>query len=497
MPFAAGQQRTKIPVTIITGFLGAGKTSLLNHLLKERGSKSIAVVENEFGEVNIDRELVAENLCEKEDLVSLENGCVCCSLRKDIVKAFAEIERRSRTREVPISAIIMETTGLADPAPVAFTFFANPWVASRFKLDSIMCVVDARYLLQHLEDAQHFKGAINEAVQQIAFSDLILLNKMDLVNPEQKEVVLQTIQQINSTARLIECQLNDPSGRPGIERLLGINSFSIDRALELDPNFLESDSDRDDEHPPESPSTSGGADASPSVEPEEAAPSVAGRTPDTEPEKDANAKPERDAKVHAGQKHRRHEEPSDGEASMQGASLNQRQPKRTQKRLHDLSDISSVAITARGPIDEYRFNMYMRDLLTEKAKDIFRCKGVLSVHGYGQQKFVFQGVHETICYGPCGEVWKEDELKLNQIVFIGRRLDRKELIEGFRTCIWVPLPDGWEEFKDPQTQQPFYFNRKSGLKSWSRPNAIASAHVTATHVSTEQPLSRKPRKLAA
>jgi G3E family GTPase len=106
--------------------------------LRERGQKSIAVIENEFGEVNIDSQLVADNLLEHEDLVSLENGCVCCSLRKDIVKAFAEIEQRSLGREVPIDAIIMETTGLADPAPVAFTFFANPWVASRFKLDSIM-----------------------------------------------------------------------------------------------------------------------------------------------------------------------------------------------------------------------------------------------------------------------------------------------------------------------------------------------------------------------
>lgn len=498
MPFAAGQQRTKIPVTIITGFLGAGKTSLLNHLLKERGSKSIAVVENEFGEVNIDRELVAENLVEKEDLVSLENGCVCCSLRKDIVKAFAEIERRSRGRDKPIDAIIMETTGLADPAPVAFTFFANPWVASRFKLDSIMCVVDARYLRQHLEDAAHFEGAINEAINQIAFSDLILLNKIDLVTPKEKAEVLATVKKINSTARVLECQLNDPSGRPKFDNLLGINSFSIERTLELDPNFLASDSEDEDNlvdstnnhHTVPSPTSRSAATAATAAT--AAGPRVESCAAEEHVEHAHTHKG-----AHAGHKHSLHEEEDRKSFDSENLNSNERQPKRQRKKLHDLSDVSSVAMTARGPMDEYRFNMYMRDLLSEKAKDIFRCKGVLCVQGYGSQKFVFQGVHDTICYGPCGDTWKEGETKLNQIVFIGRGLDRKALIEGFRTCIWVPLPEGWQEFKDPQTKQPYYFNQLTGVKSWSRPEAIASAHVTATHTSIEQPLSRIPRKQAA
>lgn len=108
---------------------------------------------------------------------------------------------------------------------------------------------------------------------------------------------------------------------------------------------------------------------------------------------------------------------------------------------------------------------------------------------------MFQGVHETICYGPCRDTWKEGEPKINQIVFIGRGLDRKALMDGFRTCVWIPLPEGWKEFRDPQTKQPFYYNKTTGVKSWSRPEAIASAHVTATHSSTEQPAHRKPRKV--
>jgi len=448
MPFAAEQQRTKIPVTIITGFLGAGKTTLLNYLLKERGTKSIAVIENEFGEVNIDRELVADNLLEKEDLVSLENGCVCCSLRKDIVKAFAEIETRSKGRKKPLDAIIMETTGLADPAPVAFTFFANPWVASRFKLDSIMCVVDSRYLLQHLEDAKP-EGAINEALQQIAFSDLILLNKIDLVSEEEKTQVLRAVKKINSTARLVQCQLNDPLQRPSVDMLLGINSFSINRALEVDPNFLNSGSETEDESQSTNPETSD-----------------SGR------------------------------QAYGSEGSGRNERLQkERRPKRKRKKLHDLSNVSSVGIIARGPLDEYRFNMYMKDLLSEKARDIFRCKGVLCVHGYDNQKFVFQGVHETICYGPCDQAWKQDETRVNQMVFIGRGLNKKSLIEGFRTCVWVPLPDGWEEFTDPKTKQSYYCNRQTGEKSWTRPAPLATAYVTSTHASTEQPAISKQRKM--
>ena len=116
------------------------------------------------------------------------------------------------------------------------------------------------------------------------------------------------------------------------------------------------------------------------------------------------------------------------------------------------------------------------------------------LQGYDSQKFVFQGVHETICYGPCDSTWKEGEPRVSQIVFIGRGLNRKALIDGFRTCVWVPLPEGWEEFSDPKSVKPFFCNRKTGEKSWSRPEEFACALVTATHMSTEQPPCRRPRE---
>ncbi|EFJ45918.1 hypothetical protein VOLCADRAFT_105795 [Volvox carteri f. nagariensis] len=586
---------SKTPVTIITGFLGAGKTTLLNYILKEKGSRSIAVIENEFGEVNIDTELVADNLLAKEDLVSLENGCVCCSLRKDIVKAFAEIERRSRQQAKRVDAIVLETTGLADPAPVAFTFFANPWLASRYRLDSIICVVDARYLMQHLEDGQHSDGTVNEAVQQIAFADLILLNKVDLVKDEvAKKQVLSAIKSLNNSARVIECQLNQDTGRPPMDLLLFNNLFSVNRVLEqIDPQFLDSDSDSDTgddaelsfPHPAQQQQQRTG-DLDPGQASHAASTSAAaaeGIIGSSDPatiiggDGDGNdvgtataaavpgapfvrgedgAMPGRDAAarssgltgtstdkpmsaaasllrkygVHgphlSGRKHSR--EPHDCEDNCEECHIvdgmpikGDRNPKRRAKRLHDLSDVSSVGIMARGPLDEYRFNMYMKDLLSEKAKDIFRCKGVLSVHGlawdwnwglrrrpwgsqsmlegkrrcmgYGNTKFVFQGVHETICYGPAEQPWKPEEPRINQVVFIGRGLDRKALIEGFRTCVWVPLPDGWDEFRDDKTKQPFYMHRQTGEKSWTRPE-IACARVVATQGVTQQPSQLLPKR---
>ncbi|PNH03829.1 COBW domain-containing protein 1 [Tetrabaena socialis] len=560
----ATRPRSKTPVTIITGFLGAGKTTLLNYILKEKGSRGIAVIENEFGEVNIDRELVADNLLAKEDLVSLENGCVCCSLRKDIVKAFAEIERRQRVQPGKrVDAIVLETTGLADPAPVAFTFFANPWIASRFRLDSIICVVDARYLIQHLEDGKHPDGTVNEAVQQIAFADLILLNKVDLVRDEEaKEQVLSAIRAVNTSARIVECQLNQEAERPPMDMLLFNNLFSVNRVLEqIDPQFLDSDSDSEtseDSHgcavqpgtlgergqagavaggatggavgpsdaaaaqaaaePPSSSGAGGAAQDSAAAgaaqETGAAQEGAAGTSQNAAARTSGKAGTSHDADSSgmsrllrkyrgqnpplAGHKHGRDELDCEDNCEecfiVDGAPIKgERNPKRRAKRLHDLSDVSSVGIMARGMLDEYRFNMYMRDLLSEKAKDIFRCKGILSVHGYGSTKFVFQGVHETICYGPAEQPWKADEQRINQVVFIGRGLDRKALIEGFRTCVWVDLPDGWDEYRDNATKQPFYVNRNTGEKMWTRPE-IACARVVATQGATQQPSKLLPKQ---
>eukprot|EP00887_Chlorella_sp_A99_P002601 scaffold6.g2601.t1 len=431
----------KTPVTLVTGFLGAGKTSLLNHLLKLKGQKRVAVIENEVGEINIDNSLVVENLLSKEDLVSMDRGCVCCSLRNDVVKALGELQGRTAQRGSAYDAILLETTGLADPAPVAFTFFSNTWISSNYRLDSILCL--------HLEDAG--SGDVNEAVNQIAFADIILLNKTDLVSEADLEEVRQLVRSINVTADLIECQLNSQTAEhlPTWDRLMGINSFSIERAQQVDPYFMDSDSDGEEPAAKARADAAGNSGRSPAAAELDAAAAAAA---------DAAAADAEAADAEAADAAARGV-PAAGKRKAGGAA--QRQPKRRRKKLHDLSGVGSVGITARGPLDQYRFNMFMRDLLAERARDIFRCKGVLCVNGQEATKFVFQGVHETVCYGPAATGWPPGEQPVNQIVFIGRDLQRKDLIEGFRSCVYVPLPEGWEEHHDPRSRRAYYVSESS------------------------------------
>lgn len=427
----------------------------------------------------------------------MDRGCVCCSLRHDIVKALGELQNRGQARGVAYDNILLETTGLADPAPVAFTFFSNAWISANFRLDSILCLVDAQHVSRHLEDAS--SGDVNEAVNQIAFADIILLNKIDLVSAEELQKARELVRSINVTADLVEVQLNaeDPEkaqGLPSWDALMGINSFSIERALQVDPYFMDSDSEEEEE---------GAAGGSPNGSPEERGARKRRRPSAAEPPAPANEATTAAPSDRAAENANGASAPIDASTDPELAALlakqqaddkrraQQRQPKRRRKKLHDQSGVGSVGITARGPLDKYRFNAFMRDLLSEKARDIFRSKGVLSVHGQEGTRFVFQGVHETICFGPAATGWPKGEVPLNQIVFIGRNLERRALVEGFRSCVWVPLPDGWSEHFDGRTGQPYYVDA-SGTKQWDRP-AAACALVTASETSHRQPHAMQPR----
>jgi len=460
----------------------------------------------QVGEVNIDNNLVVENLLSKEDLVSMDRGCVCCSLRHDIVKALGELQQRGEARGMAYDNILLETTGLADPAPVAFTFFSNAWISNNFRLDSILCLVDAQHVARHLQDAS--SGDVNEAVNQIAFADIILLNKIDLVSPKELQKARDLVRSINVTADLIEVQLNAEGelvdSLPSWDRLMGINSFSIERALQVDPNFMDSDSEYEEGTQNEvriSESLQkegrkrrrGSSEVAETPVPQEATangvplvvePEIAPCGQHTGICSEACSDAELDALLAKQQ----------AEDKAAAAARQQvRQPKRRRKKLHDVSGVGSVGITARGPLDKYRFNAFMRDLLSERARDIFRCKGVLSVKGQEGTRFVFQGVHETVCFGPAATGWPTGEEPLNQIVFIGRNLVRRDFVEGFRSCVWVPLPDGWTEYSDARTGQPYYVEESSGKKQWDRPEGTACALVRASETSHEQPSEMQPK----
>jgi len=327
------------PITVITGFLGAGKTTLVNYILKEQNEWKICVLENEFGEVAIDDGLVAESLDAPEDLITMDNGCVCCSVRGDLVRTLGQLASRRKT----FDAILLETTGLADPAPIVYTIQTNPKMSDNYHIDSIVCLADCKHLEVHLDEKKP-DGSVNEALQQVAFADKILLNKIDLVTADEKSQLEARLRKINKFATVIETQRS----KVPLEKIMGLNSFNMESILSYDPGFFDDEAD---------------------------------------------------------------------------------------KKIHNLELVQSVGIKFKGNLHAQYFNMFMMELLRERAADLYRTKGVLSFHGQGDTKFVFQGVHEQINFGPSQKPWKEGEERENKFVFIGKNLDRKELTDSLLECL--------------------------------------------------------------
>ena len=221
------QPTEQVPVTVLTGFLGAGKTTLLNRILTEQHGRRYAVIVNEFGEEGIDNDLVVDA---DEEVFEMNNGCICCTVRGDLIRILGGLMKRADQ----LDAIIVETTGLADPAPVAQTFFMDQDVAERTKLDAIVTVADAVHLSAQL-------GEHHEAEEQIAFADVVLLNKTDLVDVNSLEGVETRIRKINPYTKIIRTAHCEAP----LENILGLDAFSLDRVLEVEPDFLESDHDHE------------------------------------------------------------------------------------------------------------------------------------------------------------------------------------------------------------------------------------------------------------
>ena len=446
----------RIPVTVLTGFLGSGKTTLLNRILSENHGCRIAVIENEFGEVGVDNELVINA---DEEVFEMNNGCICCTVRGDLIRILGQLlKRRDR-----FDYILVETTGLADPGPVAQTFIVDDEVKEAFRLDGIVTLVDAYHVDQHLDTSE-------ECRKQVAFADVILLNKTDLCAGRSVEVLERRLHAMNAAARI---HRTERAALP-LEHILRIQAFDLAAKLAQDADFLVEELPFEWAGIYRLPAGIGelvlqpGPDATMDLVALAAGPGTAG--PDAlhgsrlealkrfalppvtlQPGESVVPGPHRYRLVLRDSGPSRflvrvaepmdlllytQHRPEEFAATLGFFGGGLLEPSASQEfggpgHEHDAS-VSSVGIEDAAELDPKRLNAWLGELLQTRGEDLFRCKGILNFRG-SSKRVVFQGVH-MLLESNADRAWRPGEARFNRLVFIGRNLDREALVTGFRSC---------------------------------------------------------------
>eukprot|EP00793_Prasinoderma_coloniale_P002976 PRCOL_00006442-RA len=399
----------RVPVTVVTGFLGSGKTTLINRILTSPDhGKRIAIVENEFGAIGIDNDLLAARGRESEkgdNIVVMLNGCVCCTVRDDLITTLTEMV--TQRREL-FDHIIIETTGLANPAPVVQTFYLDPTLNEELVLDGVVTLVDAKHAEMHLDEEKP-AGIVNESVEQVAFADRLVLNKCDLVDKADLERLEERVRSINALATI----KRSVNSEVPMDYLLGIGGFDIDTVEDsVKESFV----------------PSGEADSSAGEE--QASEKGCGDPACEDPACDDHSH------AHAHEHGHAH---ASADAEESECSSGCTDPTHDHSHSHDHKHddaVTSVSLSLKGDLDLDAINAWLERMLTERNEDIFRMKGILSIQDV-DEKFVFQGVHQLF-EGLPAEEWGEGEERVSRLVFIGKELDEAELTAEFESCMAKP-----------------------------------------------------------
>jgi len=352
-------KKDPIPVTVLTGFLGAGKTTLLNHLLSQKHGYRCAIIINEFGAISIDHQLVVGA---DEDIVELNNGCLCCRVRGDLIRSLEDLFRKQKRFDY----VLVETTGLADPGPIIHTFRATD-LAERLRLDGVVTLVDARHFEKEMLDGP-------EPAAQVAFADVILLNKADLVSPDDLERLEGRLRKMNTLAAIY--QTHGSRIDPG--RIFNIKAREISGPFSI-------------------------------------------------------AEPVRPSHAHHDESDHHHDDHAHVESGQEHAEEEHGLADDHHHHHHHDESISSFYISEERALDLKKVETWLTEIIRDLGSQIYRSKGILHIKGQAK-RVVFQGVQTMFDARP-DRLWNVGERKLSQLVFIGKDLDEAKIRQGFLDCI--------------------------------------------------------------